>query len=113
MDALGFEYPNYERLDEEAGVKKKRIVSILKRQAIRSIEKDKQIAASKKHKISAKPKLLVPKKRKSSNLAPIDTKLQDLPEKIARTSSSSSIGVTEILKVMTEPFPFVMLSPLG
>jgi hypothetical protein len=32
MDALAFEYPDYERLDEEAGgVKKKRIISILKR----------------------------------------------------------------------------------
>jgi hypothetical protein len=42
MDTLGFEYPDYERFDEEAGgAKKKRIVSILKRQAIRSIEKDK------------------------------------------------------------------------
>jgi hypothetical protein len=41
MDALGFEYPDYDRLDEEAGgVKKKRVVSIVKRQAIRSIEKD-------------------------------------------------------------------------
>jgi hypothetical protein len=36
MDTLGFEYPDYERLDEEAGgAKKKRIVSILKRQAMR------------------------------------------------------------------------------
>jgi hypothetical protein len=43
MDALGFEYPDYDRLNEEAeGVKKKRVVSILKRQAIRSIEKDKK-----------------------------------------------------------------------
>jgi hypothetical protein len=34
MDALGFEYPDYDRHDEEAGgVKKKRVVSILKRQA--------------------------------------------------------------------------------
>jgi hypothetical protein len=42
MDALDFEYPDYERLDKEAGgTKKKRIVSILKRQAMRSIEKDK------------------------------------------------------------------------
>jgi hypothetical protein len=32
MDALNFEYPNYERLDEGAGgVKRKRIVSILSR----------------------------------------------------------------------------------
>jgi hypothetical protein len=38
MDALNFEYPDYERLDEGArGAKKKRIVSILKRQVMRSI----------------------------------------------------------------------------
>jgi hypothetical protein len=31
MDALGFEYPDYDRLNEEAkGVKNKRVVSILK-----------------------------------------------------------------------------------
>jgi hypothetical protein len=46
-------------------------------------------------------------------LAPIEAKVQDPLEKIASTSSSSSIGVTEILKVMAEPFPFAMLSPLG
>jgi hypothetical protein len=40
MDALNFEYLDYERLDKGAGgAKKKRIVSILKRQAMRSIEK--------------------------------------------------------------------------
>jgi hypothetical protein len=43
MDALGFEYPDYGRFEEEAGgVKKKRVVSILKRQAMRSIKEDKQ-----------------------------------------------------------------------
>jgi hypothetical protein len=48
MDALGFEYPDYDILDEEAGgVKKKRVVSILMRQAIRSIEKDKKKAIKK------------------------------------------------------------------
>jgi hypothetical protein len=41
MDALNFEHPDYERLDEGArGAKKKRVVSILKRQAMWSIEKD-------------------------------------------------------------------------
>ena len=36
MDALGFEYSDYEKLDEEAGgTRKKGVVSILKRQAIR------------------------------------------------------------------------------
>jgi hypothetical protein len=80
MDALGFEYLNYERLEEKArGIKKKRTVSILKRQAIRSIEKDKQRAISKKQKISAESKLSAPKKQKCSALEPSETKVQDLP----------------------------------
>jgi hypothetical protein len=62
---------------------------------------------------SVEPKLSAPKKRKSSTLAPTEAKVQDPLEKIVGTSSSSPIGVTEILKVMTEPFPFAMLSPLG
>jgi hypothetical protein len=34
MDALGFEYPDYERLDNETrGLKRKRVVSVLTRQA--------------------------------------------------------------------------------
>jgi hypothetical protein len=42
MDALDFEYPDYERHAKEAeGAKKKRIVSILKKLAIQSNEKDK------------------------------------------------------------------------
>jgi hypothetical protein len=53
------------------------------------------------------------KKRKSSILAPAEAKVQDVPEKTVGTCSSSSAGVIEILKVMTEPFPFAMLSPLG
>jgi hypothetical protein len=112
MDALNFEYPDYKRLDKGVrGAKQKRVVSILKRQAMWSIEKDQR--AGKKQKISAEPKDSAPKKRKSTKMAPAETKVQDVPEKTAGTSSSSSAGVTEILKVMTEPFPFAMLSPLG
>jgi hypothetical protein len=52
MDALNFKYPDYERLDEGAErAKKKRVVSILKRQAMRSIEKD-QRAAKKQKRVS-------------------------------------------------------------
>jgi hypothetical protein len=41
MDALNFEYLDYERLDEGArGAKRKRIVSILNRQAIRLVKED-------------------------------------------------------------------------
>jgi hypothetical protein len=61
MDALNFEYPDYERLDEGAGgVKRKRIVSILSRQAIQSVKEDQE--ASKKRKIVPEPKVSAPKK---------------------------------------------------
>jgi hypothetical protein len=41
MDALNFEYPDYKRLDEGArGAKRKRVVSNLNRQAIRSVKED-------------------------------------------------------------------------
>lgn len=36
-----------------------------------------------------------------------------MPKKTAGPSSSSSVDVLEIPKVMIEPFPFAMLSPLG
>jgi hypothetical protein len=78
---------------------------------MRSIEKDQR--AAKKQKKSAKPKDSAPKKQKSTMLATTEAKVQDVPEKTISTSSSSSVGVTEILKVMTEPFPFAMLIPLG
>jgi hypothetical protein len=47
MDALNFEYLDYERLDEgSGGGKRKRVVSILGRQATRSDKEDQR--ASKK-----------------------------------------------------------------
>jgi hypothetical protein len=36
-----------------------------------------------------------------------------VPEKTADLSPPFFVNVSEILKVMTEPFPFAMLSPLG
>jgi hypothetical protein len=63
MDVLGFEYPDYERLDEEAGgLKRKRVVTVVTRQAQRSVP------ASMKKRLTKNPKLapepLAPKKRK-------------------------------------------------
>ena len=34
-------------------------------------------------------------------------------KQVPETPSTSSIDVTEILEVMTQPLPFAMLSPLG
>jgi hypothetical protein len=59
MDALNFDYPNYERLDEGAGgAKKKRVVSVMKRQSMRSIEKDQRAAKNRKFQWSRRIQLL-------------------------------------------------------
>jgi hypothetical protein len=63
MDALNFEYLDYERLDKGAkGLKRKRIVSILNRQAARMVKEDEKI--SKRTKSASEPKATVSKKRK-------------------------------------------------
>jgi hypothetical protein len=50
MDALNFEYPDHDRLDEGArGAKRKRIVSILNRQAIRSVKEDQRVVKKQKN----------------------------------------------------------------
>jgi hypothetical protein len=79
MDALNFEYPDYERLDEGVGgAKMKRIVSILNRQAIRSVKEDQK--ALKKKKTLSEPKKLAPKKRKLIKISSVETKVQDVPK---------------------------------
>ena len=67
----------------------------------------------KKIKTALEPKVSAPKKRKLVKISSMDAKVQDVPEKTAGPSPSSSADVSKILKVMTEPFPFAMLSPLG
>jgi hypothetical protein len=58
MDALNFEYPDYERFDKGAeGLKRKRIVSILNRQTARLVKEDEKIA--KKTKSAPEPKAVV------------------------------------------------------
>jgi hypothetical protein len=111
MDALGFEYPNYKRLDDEAGgLKRKRVVSVLKRQAQRSVEKDKK-RLTENRKLTPEP--LAPKKRKAMSSNRGEEERPSLPKHSEETPSASSIGVTEIQKVMIAPLPFTMLSPLG
>jgi hypothetical protein len=62
MDALNFEYPDYERLSKGAeGTKRKRVVSVLSKQAARMVKEDEE--ALKKRKSSPEPKLATSKKR--------------------------------------------------
>jgi hypothetical protein len=59
MDVLNFEYPDYDRLDEGAGgVKRKKVVSILSRQVVRSVREDEE--ALKRMKIVLEPKAPAP-----------------------------------------------------
>jgi hypothetical protein len=49
MDALNFEYPDYERLNKGAeGAKRKRVVNVLSRQAARMVKEDEKILKKKK-----------------------------------------------------------------
>jgi hypothetical protein len=99
MDALDFEYPNYEWLDKDAeGQKRKRVDGAL--------NKDDE-EQPKKKKLESEPKTGVLKKRKASIPK---QKANDEEEETA--ASPSTTDVEEILKVMTESLPF-KLSPLG
>jgi hypothetical protein len=107
MDALEFEYPDYERLNKGAeGQKRKRIVSVLRRQAARMVKEDE--GAIKKRKSSPELKVAAPKKRKATALK---TKTTEIEEETPSTPSAAD--VEEILKVMTESLPIKLLSPLG
>jgi hypothetical protein len=72
MDALNFDYPDYETLDKGLeGVKRKRVVSILSRQAARMVKEDEKI--SKKTKSTLEPMAAVSKKRKAEAPEPLVT----------------------------------------
>jgi hypothetical protein len=106
MDALKFEYPDYERLNKGAeGVKRKRIVSILNRQATRMLKEDEKV--SKKIKSTHELKVAVSKKRRAETPKPKITEAsQETP------STPPAAEVAEILKVMAESLPIKLLSPL-
>jgi hypothetical protein len=109
MDALNFEYPDYEKLDKGAGVKRKMVVSILSRQAARSVKEDEK--ALKKAKTTPEPKATISKKRKLERIPSTEPKVDEAAEKTP--PSSSAAEVVKFLKVIIESPPFKLLSPLG
>jgi hypothetical protein len=107
MDALKFEYPNYERLSKGAeGVKRKRITNVLNRQAARMVKEDEKVL--KKRKSTPEPKVAASKKRKAEIPEP---KVIEVEEETPLTPPTAEVA--EILKVMTESLPIKLLSPLG
>jgi hypothetical protein len=107
MDALKFEYPDYEWLSKGAeGAKRKRIVSVLNRQAARMVKEDEKNL--KKRKSSPELKVAALKKRKA---ATPELKVSEVEEETPSTPPAAVVA--EILKVMTESLPIKLLSPLG
>jgi hypothetical protein len=106
LDALNFDYPDYEQLSGDAeGQKRKRIASVLDKEGTKLAKKDKE--NSEKRKLSPEPKIVAPKRRKATSPKP-KTPAQE--EEAPATPSAAE--VEEILKVMTEPLP-IKLSPLA
>jgi hypothetical protein len=106
MDALNFEYPDYERLSKGVeGTKRKRVVSVLSRQAARMVKEDEE--ALKKRKSNPESKVAISKKRR---IATPEPKTAEIEEETPSTPSAAE--VEEILKVMTESLPIQLLSPL-
>jgi hypothetical protein len=89
LDALGFEYPDYENLNKGVGGRKRKRIT----EALNEDEKE----PSKKK---------IPKKRKASSPK------QKVSDEEETPASHSATDVEEILKVMTESLP-AKLSPLG
>jgi hypothetical protein len=107
MDALKFEYPDYEQLSKGAeGAKRKRIVSVLNRQAARMVKEHEKIL--KKRKSTPEPKVATLKKRKAAIPEPKVTEVEE-----ETPSTPPTAEVAEILKIMIESLPIKLLSPLG
>jgi hypothetical protein len=107
MDALNFEYPNYERLSKGTqGPKRKRVVSVMSRHAARMVKEDEKTL--KRRKSSPEPKVATSKNRKTATPEP---KIAEIEEEAPSTPSAAE--VEEILKVMIESLPIKLLSPLG
>jgi hypothetical protein len=89
-------------------VKRKRVISILNRQAARLIKEDDFFL--KKAKTAPEPKVTPSKKRKVNITSSAEPKVGETDE---APSTPSAAEVAEILKVMTDSLPIKLLSPLG
>jgi hypothetical protein len=89
-------------------VKRKRIVSILSRQAARLVKEDEKIL--KKAKSAPETKEAISKKRKLDITPSAEPKVDERGEEAPSTPSVTEVA--EILKVMTDSPHFKLLSPL-
>jgi hypothetical protein len=109
LDALNFDYPDYEQLGGDAeGPKRKRIASALDKESTKLAKKEQEISK----KLSAEPKVAAPRKRKAISPKPASPEPKTLVREEEAPATPSAAEVEYILKVMTEPLP-VKLSPMA
>jgi hypothetical protein len=85
MDALNFEYPDYERLNKGAeGAKRKSVVSVLSRQAARMVKEDEKTL--KKKKSSPEPKVVTSESRLEGGVNRANLKFTNLITTTSRVS---------------------------
>jgi hypothetical protein len=109
LDALNFDYPDYEQLGGDAeGPKRKRIASAIDKESTKLAKKEKEISK----KLSPEPKVAAPRKRKAVSPKPTSPKPRTSVREEEASATPSAAEVEEILKVMSEPLP-VKLSPLA
>jgi hypothetical protein len=105
LDALNFDYPDYEQLGGDAeGPKRKRIASALDKESIKLARKEKEIFEE--------PRVAVSRKRKGISPKPASPKPKTSGQEEETPATPSTAEVEEIMKVMTESLP-VKLSPLA
>jgi hypothetical protein len=104
LDAIGFEYPDYGRLDKGVeGQKRKRVADTL-------IKDDEDQPKKKKEKFE--PKVAASRKGKAASPKPVSPEPKRLVRDEEVPATPSAAEVEEILKVMIESLP-VKLSPLA
>jgi hypothetical protein len=109
LDAIGFEYADYDRLGGDAGGPKRKRISSAADEEVAKVTKKKRGDSEKPspEELNPEPKVATGGKRKTASPEP-----RTLVQEEDTPATPSAIEVEEIMKVMTEPLP-VTLSPLA
>jgi hypothetical protein len=109
LDAIGFEYADYDRLGGDAGGPKRKRISSATDQEVFKVTKKKRGDSEKlsSEELNPEPKVAPAEKRKIASPEP-----RTLVQEEDTSATPSAVEVEEIMKVMTESLP-VKLSPLA
>jgi hypothetical protein len=109
LDAIGFEYADYDRLGGDAGGPKRKRISSTADEEVAKVTKKKRGDSEKlsPEELNPEPKVATGGKRKTASPEP-----RTLVQEEDTPATPSVVEVEEIMKVMTEPLP-VKLSPLA